>query len=262
MSSRDHNFRVGRLDVGGPLGLVQMRDQLLQRGFEGERGNRQGVRRVEFNEDQGLLYFIFIKEIESKITTLDAEFEDSEEWVYPRRSMKVILDQSGNYVYESVRGVSDLEAMRFVFEDSDVEVDEYQDLDRKTMLEFFNEQLTVVKRFKVEDIGTKEPNPGPIPDEIKEIVEEYGEIIDNSEHSVGREDKDAREDDLAYGIAETSDLHSVRGEDEDGRVEELTQTGIFRMRYDDEAMTAAEEARFVIRKISDVFRRIFDNNDD
>jgi len=219
------------------------------------------VRRVNYNEDYELLYLIFIKEIEDKITTLDSEFEDDEEWVYPRRSMKVILAESGDYVYESVRGVSDVEALRFMLEEDEIKVDEYQDLDRKTMLDFFNNQLSLVKRFKVEDIGEKEPNPGPIPGEIREIVAEYGQVIDNSEHSVGREDNDARENELAYGIAETSDLHSVRGEDEDGRTEELTQTGIFRVRYDDEDMTPDEEARFVVRKISDVYERVLGDDD-
>lgn len=257
MVSRDHNFRVGQFDIDGEISLPGLTERLNDQPFIGDRGSRRGVRKVNYSERHHLVYFVFIKEIEDEITTLNIENEDVEESVYPRRSMKMIMGSQGAYVYESVQGISDMEAIDFSPTSRYTEGIEHRSLDRRTMLDFFNNRLYCVRKFKVDDIGERQPNPGPIRTEIKRIVSAYGEVIDNSEHSVGR-DKDARENELAYGIAETSDLQRVRGEDEEGRIEELTKSGIYRIRYDDdENMTAEEEATFIVNKISGMFERFF-----
>lgn len=267
MTSQQFNFRAGHLENEGDIPpLSEIESILDDTGIVGEAGDRRWVRRVHYDEDHELLYFIFLKETESTLRVYnEEEGTPGEEEVFPLRSMKVILGAEGNYVYESVQSVSHQQAMRFVFglfdKEDEVEPKEHGTLSRTLMLDFYNNYLDQVKRFKVEDIGKREPNPGPIRSELREILDAYGDVIDNSEHSVGREDNDTREDDLAHAFAETSEVQRVRGEDEDGRTQELTQSGIFRTRYDDEDMTPEEEANFVVSRISDVFGDIFNGSD-
>lgn len=263
MSTQQFNFRAGYLETDGELlPLSQIKSKLDETGITGDAGSRRWARRVTYDDNHGLLYFIFLREIESTLTVYDEEEGGpGEEEVFPLRSMKVVLGEEGNYVYESVQGVSHQQAMDFVFglfdKADEVEAKEHGKLNRSIMLNFYNDYLSRVKRFKVENIGELEPNPGPIPSEIRNILSGYGDVIDNSEHSVGRQDEDARENILAHAFAETSQVNVVRGEDEDGRTQELTLSGIFRTRYDEEDMTPEEEASFVMDRISDVFGDIF-----
>jgi hypothetical protein len=266
MTTQQFNFRAGYLENEDQIPpLSEIKEVLDKTDIVGTSGNRRWVRRVQYDEEHELLYFIFLKEIE---TTLRVYNEDEgapgEEEVFPLRSMKVIMGSGGNYVYESVQAVSHQQAMDFVFslfDEEEVEAKEHGSLNRTLMLDFYNNYLDQVKRFKVEDIGKREPNPGPIRSELREILDGYGDVIDNSEHSVGREDNDARQNDLAHAFAETSEVQRVRGEDEDGRTQELTLSGIFRTRYDDEDMTPEEESNFVVSRVSEVFGDIFDGSD-
>ena len=261
MPARDHSFKLGKLDSEKLPPLYELSES-IEVGIYGERGKRRGARVVAYDDDYGQLYFKFVKETSREIVTLDDKNRDEEQEVYPRRVMKFILTPGGNFFYESVRGVSASEAVNFLAEysDQDLELEEYSDVPRKTLLNFAESHLQRVKKFKVNDIGEYEPNPIPIPDRIKDIIEEYGNVIDNNTGSVGRsKEADATENELSGGLIVTSDPEMIRGEDENEQIEELNSSGIYRSRYDDEEMSPEQESKYVMDKIDSVFGDMIDD---
>lgn len=263
MPTRDHSFRLGRIDPESIPPLADIGAE-IETGIEGEMGDRRGARVVPYSEEYNLLFFKFVKEISREIVTLDEFNRDTEREVYPRRVMKFILHPDGYFFYESVQGVSATEAVNFLsgYTSEELEVKEYGDVPRKTMLEFAEEHLDRVKKFKVEDIGEFEPNPIPIPDRIREIIEEFGHVIDNNTGSVGRdEDADATQNELSAGLMVTSSPRMIRGEDTDERVEELNSSGIYRSRYDDEEMSPEEESKHIMNKIDSVFGNLSEDSE-
>jgi hypothetical protein len=170
--------------------------------------------------------------------------------------MKFILSSNGVFIYESVQGVTASEAIAYLSDyiDDSMGVKKFEKVSRKTMLEFAEEHLERVKRFKVDEIGEFEPNPIPVPDWLQDIIEEFGDVIDNSEASVGRDpDADVIDNELSGGFIATSDPQIIRGEDYDEQTEELNSSGIYRSRYDDEEMSSEEEANYVMNKVNSVF---------
>lgn len=254
--ARQHSFRIGKVDPEQqPLSLRELSENVAT-GIRGETGNRRGVRAVSYDQERGLLYLKFIKEISTEITTLNEKNEDTDQEVYPRRVMKFILSSNGVFLYESVQGVTASEAIAYLsdYVDESMGVEKYEEVSRKTMLEFAEEHLERVKKFKVDEIGEFEPNPIPIPSWLQDIIEEFGDVIDNSEASVGRDpDANAIDNELSGGFIATSDPQIIRGEDYDEQTEELNSSGIYRSRYDDVEMSSEEEANYVMNKVDSVF---------
>lgn len=263
MPARDHSFRIGKLNSEQSPPPLSTLSEEIQIGIRGETGNRRGARAVSYDDEHGLLYVKFVKEISTEIVTLDEENQDKEREVYPRRVMKFILSSNGNFLYESVQGVTASEVVLYLSEhvDEDLEIDQYEEVPRKIMLEFAENHLDRVKKFKVNEIGEFEPNPIPVPDWLRDVIEEFGDVIDNTEGSVGRDpDANVIENELSGGFIATSDPQIIRGEDKDDRIEELNSSGIYRNRYDDEDMSAEEEANYIIRKVNGVFGNMFNGN--
>jgi len=263
MPTRDHSFRIGKLNPEQSPPPLSALSEEIQIGIRGEIGNRRGARAVSYDKEHSLLYVKFVKETSTEIMTLDEENQDKEREVYPRRVMKFILSSNGNFLYESVQGVTASEIVLYLSEhiDEDLEIDQYEEVPRKIMLEFAEKHLSRVKKFKVDEIGDYEPNPIPVPDWLQDVIEEFGDVIDNTEGSVGRDpDANVIENELSGGFIATSDPRIIRGEDEDDRIEELNSSGIYRNRYDDEDMSAEEEANYIIRKVDGVFGNMFNGN--
>ena len=265
MASEEHSFRIGKIAEEYPTPQIASISPRVTTGIRGPRGDRQGIRRINYDESSNLLYMVYIEETETSYVGLSDDNSDQEEKAYPRRSMKVILGINGTYMYESVQGVSDAEVFDYLSSqiDQELDVDEYGTVPRSVMLDFFNNKLDRVNKFKIDEIGEHEPNPGPIPGWIRDITSEFVDIIERQVNSVGRDkEADARENELAYGFAETSDPDMIRGVDEEGRTEELTSSGIYRLRYDSEAFTPEEEAELVTNKADRVFGEVFQDDGD
>lgn len=243
MPSRDYTYRIGNLVFDGePPTVEELNNILEQRSFEGQAlGERRGIRDVVLNRDEPFVYFVYEEEQLNEYTGWDENNEYVERRSAPVRSMKIIIDNEQNMVFESVRGISPYEAIKFVLEDTNysAEVKLIESLDRKILLNFYEDVLNEVKKFKVKDIGDHEPNPIDVSNRARDILETFGDVVEYSENSVGREG-DTKDEELAEGMIGTSDPHMIRGEDEDGRIREVKKSNRFTIRYDEEQLVYQE----------------------
>lgn len=248
MASKDHRFRLGKISVnGGTPTIDEFFESLRGHGIEtGEPGNRRGVRRVSYDQENNLLFFVYIEEQERHFTGLDEEGKITTEKMYPLSTAKCVLSD-GILVFESTQGIAFDDIIEIIFQPFDTEPSArlVNEIDRKTMLVFLEESLKTLKKYKVKEIGKHEPNPIDVTGRARTVVEGASDILDSLLGSVGR--KGDADDDLSEALVGLSNPDRLRGEDSDGRIREFYRSGRAVLRYDDEEMTDEEEATLIRR---------------
>lgn len=223
MVSRDHIYRLGNIVSDDDLPSIEsLANSLADRSStEAAVGERRGVRNVRYSTEDQFVYFVYVEDYENEYPGLNEESMDTMRTAYPRRAIKILITTEGNFVFESVQGIAPEDAINFVFEplDQNINVRIIENLDRETMLNFYEYTLDKVKKFKVKEIGDHEPNPIDVSDRARDILDTFGDVVKYSENSTGQEG-DTKDDELAEGMIGTSNPHMLRGEDSDGRIRE------------------------------------------
>lgn len=261
MASEEHRFRLGKISATQGLPQMGKLNKILsgQEIMPGTPGDRRGIRRVSYDEEAELLFFVYIEEQKREFTSLNEEGEITTQKMYPLSTAKCVLSDN-TIVFESTQGIIFQDIISQIFQTFSVspEAEVIEEIDRKAMLSFFENSLDSLKKYKVKEIGEHEPptNPIDVTGRARDVVDGTRDVLDSLLGSVGREG-DA-DDELSKALIGLSVPDRLRGEDNDGRIRELYRSGRAVLRYDDEQMDDEEEANlireFVYESYSDHIR--------
>lgn len=226
-------LRFGEIlsDQDGIPPVREIAESVKEKGIYGYEGERRGAEEYVFGDDY--VYMRFVKEVPETVSTLNDEDNIVQTEEYFARVMRFLLLADGTYAFESRRGISDKDALEYIFEDFTVNFDfeRYSSLNLDQMRKFYKTRRQI-KKVKVKNIGKREPNPHWPDEKITELVQETGEETDNSEFSVGRKDNNLKSVELINkGFARLSDLPYIKAKDSEGDVQVLRDSGRFGYTY-------------------------------
>jgi hypothetical protein len=259
MAKIRRSFAFGKIEnLTTPL--EELENYASGREFEGDLGNRKGLRNIYRSENY--LYFTFVKEIEDEYTGLDKDNEDTTKTSYPRKTMRVIVRDNGQFIFESRDQIYPEGAFRFLLEEKeenfDIKIYGEDKFDLNVMRAFYKSNK-VIKKIKTKEIGEKKPNPHITDEEIKEITEQAGKHTSSGEFSVGHRKKNLKDADIVNeGFAKYSHLQKIYAEDEEENRRELSDRGKLRLSFpddldeQDESATIISTARSILDKLDDV----------
>jgi len=256
-------FRFGSvdtLDVSFPS-ITRIKDQIQEKGIVGSTNNRRGARKVISGSD--FVYIRFVKEIGEDVQVLNEYDNVIQTEQYVARIMRFLLLSNGNYAFESRQGVSDHDALEYIFSSFETEY-EYERYDEFNLdqMRWFYKNRPKIRKIKVDNIGKREPNPHWPDDDIIEIVDDTGEEADNSIFSVGRKDNNLKNVDIIdRGFARLSDLNFIRAKDGEGNIQELLESGRFGFTYSSDLDDDEQSRRIRITAIG-MLRNLFGESED
>jgi hypothetical protein len=236
--------------------LDALADDAERRGIVGDVRDRQGAREVFRESDY--LFFEYVREVREEVSQFNAADEVVVGDQYLARVMRFLLIGDGTYVFESRRGVTNEDAIRYLLQPhgTSYQTEIFDSLSRKRMKRFY-ESREQVRRLKVNNVGERKPNPHWPDEHIRDLVENTGESTDNSEFSVGRKDRNLKDAELIDdGFVELSDLSVVRARDSEGNIQELRDTGRFSFTYPSD-LDPEEQSRLIRTVAIEVIRDLF-----
>jgi hypothetical protein len=255
-------LRFGKVitDQAGLPPIEELVEGVEDKGIYGYETERRGADEYVAGEDY--VYMRFVKEVPETVQTLteDEDIIQSEE--YFARVMRFLLLADGTYAFESRRGVSDKDAIEYLFEDFNLyyEFERYSNLTLDHMRKFYKSRKQI-KKIKVKNIGKRDPNPHWPDEKIMELVQETGEETDNSEFSVGRNDNNLKNVELINkGFARLSELPYIKAKDAEGDIQILRDSGRFGYTYSADLGNEEQSQRIRDTAIG-LARNLFISND-
>lgn len=256
-------FRFGRVTTKSLSlpNISELADRTKERGVVGDIGERRGAIEVFAHDDY--LFLRFVKDDFQKIPRLDSDNTPIESNVERARYMTLMMLQDGTYAYESRRGVSDREALDYLFQPYNIvfDIQRYEELDLDHMREFYKSRPQI-RKIKLKDIGEKEPNPNWPDDQIQQLVGETGKEVNLSVFSVGRANNNLKNVEIINnGFAKLSSLPFIKARDSDDEIEELRESGRYSFDVDSE-LDETERSERIREKAVGLARRLFVDDED
>lgn len=237
-------LRVGKVTADEtipPLGILA--EKAENAGIRGQRGERRYIQeqvlKNEEDSEREYLYLYYTQEVTEEVKQFVKEEEPDEEDEDVvsvddnpiAREMRFLIRPDNWYIFESTRGITGGDAVRFITEDLDVtglDCDLTENFPR-SWLQSFYQDIYSVRKVKLNDIS--EYTSEDLDDNIDDLIEEAGGPSELIEFSNSGRDGNLRESSIIDGLTQRSDIKFISGESVDRDIRKIDQKGRFVITY-------------------------------